>query len=186
MPLDLLKRSEKTSAYNVAEWDGNLTAIENAVASLESSISSLTASIATINTTLAGKLANLIEDLTPELGGDLDAKLKRIWNVLHKMPAAKTASWTLDPNEGSLYNIQAASGITLTLPSSLATCPIGIGFEFHILNNIQVSFSVDNSSNLTNFSSHTKMIGPKGVAFLRVIGSNGSSPVYKLVGNTAA
>ena len=185
MPLDLLKRSEKTAALTLAEFDGNFTAIEDAVASLEGSIAALTSSVSTINTSLAAKLANLVEDLSPELGGDLDAKLKAIFNYKAKV-VNKTAAFTVDPAEADVYNIQAASAITVTLPSSLTTCPIGTGFEFHILNNIQVSFSVDNASNLVNFSSHTKMTGPKGTCFLRVTGSNGSSPVYKLIGNTAA
>lgn len=185
MPLTVVKRSDKTVALTVAEFDGNLTAMVNAVSALESADATASSSIATINSTLSGKIANLVEDTTPELGGDLDGKKKAVYNAIAKV-ATKGASFTLDPTEATVYIVNAASAITITLPSSLTTCPIGLGFEIHVLNNIQVSFSVDNSSNLVNFSSHTKVTGPKGTGFLRVMYANGSSPVYKLVGNTAA
>lgn len=185
MPLTVVKRSDKTVALTVAEFDGNLTAMVSAVSALESADATASSSISTINSTLSGKIGNVVEDTTPELGGHLDGKLRQIYDFVGKI-ATKSASFTVDPTEANVYIINAASAITVTLPSSLTTCPVGLGFEFHIVNNIQVSFSVDNSANLVHFSAHTKMQGPKGTCFLRVMYNNGSSPVYKLVGNTAA
>lgn len=187
MPIDLLKRSEKLTPITTAEHDANMTAIEAMVASLESQIATINATLASLGAGSGAKLAHVVEDLTPELGGDLDGLNRTAHNVRVKM-VSKTASFTASPTEANAYNIQASGNITLTLPSSLITCPVGTAFEIHVEQGITVSVvtSSGNVNHVVNFNGHKKLIGPLGTGFVRVLGPDGSNAVWKLAGNTAA
>lgn len=187
MPLNLVKRGEKLTPITIAEHDANMTSIETIVASLEAQIVTINAGLASVGAGTGAKLANVVEDLTPELGGDLNGLNRAAYNVRVKI-VSKTASFTASPTEGNAYNIQAVGNVTLTLPSSLITCPVGTGFEIHVEQGIQVSVvtSSGNINHVVNFNGHRKLIGPHGVGFVRVLGPDGSDAVWKLAGNTAA
>jgi len=186
MPINLLKRGEKTGPITAAEHDTNLTTIEGAVVTLESADTNLQGQITALNTTVGTKLGNLSEDTDPALGGNLNGQNKEAHNVRVKI-VDKSASFTVDPTEAAGYNIQGVANITVTLPSSLTTCPRGTGFEFHIESNIQVSFvtTSGNANHVVNANSHRKLIGPEGTGFARVCRIDGANGVWKLNGNTA-
>lgn len=187
MPLNLIKRSERTSAITSAEHDGNFQAIEDSLNGLETQIDTIETVIASLDTSSGTKLANVVEDTTPELGGDLDGLNKTAHNLRSYM-VSKTGSFTANPAEAAAYNIQATSNIIMTLPGDILAVPPGTGFEIHVERDIEVTVASDsgNVNHVVNFNGHRKLKGPLGQGFVRVLGPDNDAAVWKLVGTTTA
>ena len=186
MPLNLIKRSERTSAITSAEHDGNFQAIEDSLNGIETQLDGIETVLESLGAGSGAKIANIVEDTTPELGGDLDGLNKAVHQLRARM-VSKAGSFTADPTEAAVYNIQSPIACTMTLPSDMTLCPVGTGFEVHIEQNIEVDVvtSSGDLNHVVNFSGHKRLKGPLGQGFVRVLGPDGTNGVWKLIGTTA-
>lgn len=88
-----------------------------------------------------------------------------------------------DSDNGKVVTLSNASGITVTVPNSLAT---GFNCRLIQLGAGQVTVAAGASATMHNRSSHTKIAGQYGEASIIVTSNAGSAAVFNFAGDTAA
>ena len=139
----------------------------------------------------AGATANpnaiddLVEDLTPQLGGDLDGQGFGISNFKAVYNNQTGTTYTLLLSDrGKIITLNNSSAITVTLPNNL---PIGWSATFIQLGTGLVTFSAASNATLNHRQAHTKIAGRYGMASLTVYAnSDGTHAIYALCGDTSA
>lgn len=129
-------------------------------------------------------IANLVEDTTPQLGGNLDGQ----GNTIHNFEAeintqTDTTYTTVDADRGKIISLNNAGPVTLTVHQAAT---VGFSCLLYQKGAGQVTVAAGGTGSVLNRQSHTKIAGQHGVASVWVESNAGTAPQVVFGGDTAA
>ena len=137
-----------------------------------------------IGSSTSGGINNVVEDLTPELGGNLDCKTFTIFNYeAETNEQVGTTYETVASDSGKIITLDSLSPITITVEESL---PKGWHCQIIQISTGQVTIAAGGTGNVRNRSGHTKLYGQFAMATLCVVENSGTAPEVYLTGDTIA
>lgn len=130
-----------------------------------------------------GYMTDLVDDTTPQLGGNLDSQQREIHNFVNNIKTIEaTAAYTfVSADTGTIVSFDVAGTAVATLPGTL---PIGWTCNVYQASAGEVQFATVEGATLKNRQGHTKINGSAAAVSLTVLSNAGSAAAVFMLGDT--
>lgn len=127
-------------------------------------------------------MTDIVEDTSPELGGDLNAGGYSIYNNKISLNAKSANYTTVAGDTGQIVTVNSASTTTVTVHSGAVA-----GFHFTLVQRGtgQVTLAAGGTGAIRNYYTHTKLAGQYASASVWVDSNAGTAPQVYFAGATA-